>query len=108
MSDEQKKAKGYIMKSFFNTSLFVSIGILTKIVNLVFNLLLARNISIKSYGTAKVYLEFVFMLIIYFPRETLRKTVQKYCPEKNEADENIKFYDATQLCWILNFIFNIL
>jgi O-antigen/teichoic acid export membrane protein len=76
---------------------------ITKAINLIFNVLIARIISKESYGLATVYLNFIFMLLLFFPRETLRKTCLKYCPDENEEIENSKFKEACNLIWLFNF-----
>ena len=105
----EDKSTGYIMKTLYNTSLVVAVSFLTKVINLVCNIFLARKISKDAYGITKVYLEFAFMLLLYFPRETIRKSSQKFCPHQDDEDlENNNLKQAVQLCWILNFIFMIL
>ena len=102
------KAKHYVVSTLFNTSLFVMMSVVTKVINLVFNVLIARTISKESYGLATVYFNFIFLLLLYFPRETLRKTCLKYCPDENEESENIKFKQACHLIWLINFVVLIL
>jgi len=97
------KTQSYIMSTIQNTSLFVIMSIVTKILNLFFNVLIARIISKESYGLATVYFIFIYMLILHFPRELLRKTCLKYCPDEREERENEKFREACQLSWIINF-----
>jgi oligosaccharide translocation protein RFT1 len=104
-SDNNTVANGYIKNSMMSTSIVVIWGLVTKVVSLAFTMSLARIISKESYGIAKVYFEFIFILILYFPRETIRKTVQKYCPDKEPDNEDKKYKEAVQLCWFLNIIF---
>jgi O-antigen/teichoic acid export membrane protein len=105
----ENKAQTFMMKTLYNTSLVVVVSLLTKVINLVCNIFLARKISKHAYGIAKVYLEFAFLLILYFPRETIRKSAQKFCPNaENEEMEDKNFRQTVQLYWMLNFIFLIL
>jgi O-antigen/teichoic acid export membrane protein len=108
-SNEDSKAQGYMLKTLKNTSMVVVVSILTKIVNLVCNIFLARKISKHAYGIAKVYLEFAFLLLLYFPRETIRKSAQKFCPHhENEELEEKNFKQTVQLYWMLDLLFLIL
>jgi hypothetical protein len=85
------KTKKYVMSTLFNTSLFVMMSFVTKAINLIFTILIARIISKESYGLTTVYFNFIFSLLLYFPRETLRKTCLKFCPDDDESKENLKF-----------------
>jgi O-antigen/teichoic acid export membrane protein len=76
----------------------------TKAINLIFNVLIARIISKESYGLATVYLGFIFIMLLHFPREVIRKTCQKFCPDKDEEIENKKYREACNLSWLLNFL----
>lgn len=103
---EESKAQGYMLKTLKNTSMVVVVSILTKIVNLVCNIFLARKISKHAYGIAKVYLEFAFLLLLYFPRETIRKSAQKFCPHhENEEIEEKNYKQTVQLYWMLDILF---
>lgn len=103
ISDISDKAKNYVVSTLFNTSLFVMMSFVTKVINLIFHVLIARIISKESYGLATVYFNFIFLILLYFPRETLRKTCLKFCPDDNEDLENIKFKKACHLIWLINF-----
>lgn len=99
-----QRTQSYILSTIHNTSLFVIMSVVTKILNLFFNVLIARIISKESYGLATVYFIFIYILILYFPRELLRKTCLKYCPDEREEKENEKFNEGCQLTWIINFL----
>jgi O-antigen/teichoic acid export membrane protein len=107
-NQQNTQANSVITNSITNTVVVVIYGILTKGVSLFFTILLARIISKDAYGLAKIYLEFIYLIILYFPRETIRKTAQKYCPHKLETLEEEKFKEVIQLCWLLTFAFNFL
>jgi hypothetical protein len=106
--EENSQANSFINNSLISTSIVIIYGIFTKGFSLLCTILLASVVSKKSYGLAKVYLEFIYLIILYFPRETIRKTVQKYCLQKIQSLEEEKFKEAIQLCWVLNFLFNFL
>ena len=88
--------------------MIVLVSIVSKILNLVCNIFLARLINKETYGIAKVYLEFAFTLLLYFPREAIRKTAQKFCPDnQSEEKEKANFEEVCQLNWVLVIIFSI-
>ena len=70
-------------KTLQNTSSVLVLSVISKILNIFCNVILVRHISKEAYGTAKVYLEFLFSLICSLPIDTMRKTSQKFCPDKN-------------------------
>ena len=86
-----------LSKTLKNTSSVFIISIISKIISLLCNIILVRHISKDAYGTAKIYLEFALSLICFFPRETIRKTAQKFCPDKDSNKELKKFYLVSQL-----------
>jgi len=102
MADKIKDKDNYVLKSVVSTSLNMLLSMLTKVVNFIFNMLLLRIISKESYGLSKIYLEFVFLVLLFFPRETIRKSCQKYSAGGTEEEENKKIVEATQLCWKIN------
>ncbi len=106
---DNTKSQGFILKTIYTTSLFVIVSLLTKVVNLICNIFLARLISKEAYGISKVYLEFAFLLLLYFPRQTIRQSAQKFCPNnENEQMETKNFNETVQLNWLINLIFLVL
>ena len=86
-----------LSKTLKNTSSAFIISIISKMISLLCNIILLRHISKDAYGTAKIYLEFALSLVCFFPRETIRKTAQKFCPDKDNIKELKKFYIVCQL-----------
>ena len=84
-------------KTLKNTSSVLVLSLLSKLINILCNIILVRHISKEAYGTAKIYLEFLFTLICFFPIDTIRKTSQKFCPDKNSEKEIKKYYIVCQL-----------
>ena len=84
-------------KTLKNTSSVLVLSLLSKLINILCNIILVRHISKEAYGTAKIYLEFLFTLICSFPIDTIRKTSQKFCPDKNSEKETKKYYIVCQL-----------
>ena len=88
-------------KTLQNTSSVLILSLISKILNIFCNVILVRHISKEAYGTAKIYLEFLFSLICSFPIDTIRKTSQKFCPDKNSDKETKKYYIVCQLYVLL-------
>ena len=84
-------------KTLKNTSSVLVLSLLSRLINIVCNIILVRHISKEAYGTAKIYLEFLFSLICSFPIDTIRKTSQKFCPDENSEKESKKYYIVCQL-----------
>ena len=49
-------------------------------------------VSKDSYGIVKVYFELAFDLTNFIPRETIRRSSQKFCPDKDPDKEKKKVY----------------
>ena len=95
------KVNSVLNKSFQNLSNFFILSLITKVIALGCNILLARFISKEAYGITKIYFEFAFTLICFFPKETIRKTAQKFCPDKSPSKEDYKYYLACKLYFII-------
>ena len=84
-----------------NTSSMFILSIITKIITLLCNVIIVRNITKNSFGIVKIYFEFAFSLIIFFPSETIRKSAQKYIPDENKENEKKKYEIIVQLYSII-------
>ena len=91
-NEENDKVEDLLSKTLKNTYNTFALSVMSKVVNLFCNIVLARHISKNDYGIVKIYLEFAFLLIINFPRETIRKTSQKFCTDKDKIKEKNKYY----------------
>ena len=102
--EKQKKENNLnniLSKTLKNTSSAFIISILSKIISFSCNIILVRHISKDAYGTAKIYLEFALSLVCFFPRETIRKTAQKFCPDNDNKKELKKFYLVCQILFLI-------
>ena len=88
-------------KTLKTTSSVLVLSLISKIINIFCNIILVRYISKEAYGTAKIYLEFLFSLICFIPIDTMRKTAQKFCPDKNAEKETKKYYIVCQLYMLM-------
>ena len=100
--EKNKTINNILSKTLKNTSSIFVISIISKVISLLCNIILVRHISKDAYGTAKIYLEFALSLVCFFPRETIRKTSQKFCPDKDTEKETKKYY---LICQVYSLIF---
>ena len=94
MKEEKKtnseEVNHLLSKTLKNTSSMFILSIITKIITLLCNVIIVRNITKNSFGIVKIYFEFAFSLIIFFPSETIRKKAQKNIPEENKKNKKKK------------------
>ena len=91
------KVSELLFKTIKNTSSVFLLSSTTTILNFLCNIPLLRAVSKESFGTVKVYFELAFSLINYIPRETIRRTSQKFCPDKDQVKEKQKYILTSQL-----------
>ena len=94
-----------LYKTIKNTSSVFLLSSTTTILNFLCNIPLLRAVTKESFGTVKVYLELSSSLINYIPRETIRRTSQKFCPDKDPIKEKEKYILTSQLNMIIMIIF---
>ena len=99
------KVSQLLFKTIKNTSSVFLLSSTTTIINFLCNIPLLRAVSKESFGTVKVYFELAFSLINYIPRETIRRTSQKFCPDKDPVKEKEKYILTAQLNMIIMIIF---
>ena len=99
------KINELLYKTIKNTSSVFLLSSTTTILNFLCNIPLLRAVTKESFGTVKVYLELSFSLINYIPRETIRRTSQKFCPDKDAIKEKEKYILTSQLNMIMMIIF---
>ena len=91
------KVSELLFKTIKNTSSVFVLSSTTTILNFLCNIPLLRAVSKESFGTVKVYFELAFSLINYIPRETIRRTSQKFCPDKDPNKEKQKYILTSQI-----------
>ena len=97
-----------LLKTLKNTSSIFILSTTTTIINFLCNIPLLRVVSKESFGTVKVYFELAANLINYIPRESIRKTSQKFCPDKDPNKEKQKYIFTSQLNMVLMIFFAII
>ena len=103
---KQLKVSELLYKTIKNTTSVFLLSSTTTIINFLCNIPLLRVVSKESYGTVKVYFELAFSLINYIPRETIRRTSQKFCPDKDTIKEKQKYILTSQLNILILIIFS--
>ena len=104
----KSKARTLIINTILSDSLNFLMTFISKLINVIFTVLIARSVTKSSYGLATIYFSFIYIIITMFPSEVLRKTTSQYSHDKNEENENRKFQDSAQVAWISNIIIFIL
>jgi len=90
----------FFQKTLKNTISAFFLSLISTIVNFTCNIPLLRKVSKESYGVVKVYFELAFTLVNFIPRETIRRTSQKFCADKDPKKENEKFTTLSQINYI--------
>ena len=88
-------------KTLRNTLSAFFLSLISAIINFICNMPLLRKVSKESYGIIKVHFELAFTLINFIPRETIRRTSQKFCPDIELKKEKEKYIIVSQI----NFFF---
>ena len=87
-----------------NTLKSVITGVSSKCITFLFNVLILRLIDKENYGISRLYFDFLFHLIMFFPRETMRKTCQKYSSHKESLIEEERFYECSKLNGLITYL----
>ena len=97
----------FFQKTLKNTIAAFFLSLISTIVNFTCNIPLLRKVSKESYGVVKVYFELAFALVNFIPRETMRRTSQKFCADKDPKKENEKFITLSQINYLFMILFAI-
>ena len=87
-----------------NTLKSVITGVSSKCITFLFNVLILRLIDKENYGISRLYFDFLFHLIMFFPRETMRKTCQKYSSHMESLIEEERFYECSKLNGLITYL----
>ena len=90
----------FFQKTLKNTVSAFFLSLISTIVNFTCNIPLLRKVSKESYGVVKVYFELAFTLVNFIPRETMRRTSQKFCADKDPKKEKEKITTLSQINYI--------
>ena len=104
LSDEEKDTSEdiniFFQKTVKNTISAFFLSLISTVVNFTCNIPLLRTVSKESYGVVKVYYELAFTLVNFIPRETMRRTSQKFCADKDPKKEKEKYITLSQINYI--------
>ena len=98
----------FFQKTVKNTISAFFLSLISTLVNFTCNIPLLRKVSKESYGVVKVYFELAFALVNFIPRETMRRTSQKFCADKDPKKEKEKFTTLSQINYIFMILFAII
>ena len=98
----------FFQKTVKNTISAFFLSLISTVINFTCNIPLLRKVSKESYGVVKVYFELAFALVNFIPRETMRRTSQKFCADKDPKKENEKFITLSQINYIFMGLFGII
>ena len=90
----------YFRKTLKNTLSAFFLSLIYTIINFICNIPLLRMVSKESYGIVKVHFELAFTLINFIPRETIRRSSQKFCPDEDPEKEKEKYTTVSQINYI--------
>ena len=90
----------FFQKTVKNTISAFFLSLISTIINFTCNIPLLRTVSKESYGVVKVYFELAFTLVNFIPRETMRRTSQKFCADKDSKKENEKYIIISQINYL--------
>ena len=90
----------FFQKTVTNTISAFFLSLVSTVINFTCNIPLLRKVSKESYGVVKVYFELAFALVNFVPRETMRRTSQKFCADKDPKKENEKFITLSQINYL--------
>ena len=87
----------FVNKSLLNSFYTVISNLSSKIITFLFTVLLLRIVSKENYGISKTYFDIIYGLTLFFPRETIRKTSQKYSADPDLNKEMNNFIETSKL-----------
>ena len=101
---QNEKIKVFFQKTVKNTFSACCLSLVASIVMFISNIPLLRVISKDNFGIAKVYFDLAFALSNSIPRETLRRSAQKFCPDKDPEKEEEKLIIISQISYLFMLI----
>jgi hypothetical protein len=101
--DIKKDINHYLKKTLKNTLSAFFLSLIYTIINFLCNIPLLRYVTKESYGIVKVHFELAFTLVNYIPRETIRRSSQKFSPDKEPKKEKEKYIRISQINYLFFF-----
>ena len=107
-SEQSEDINLFFQKTVKNTIAAFFLSLISTVINFTCNIPLLRKVSKESYGVVKVYFELAFTLVNFIPRETMRRTSQKFCADKDPKKEKEKFITLSQINYLFMILFAII
>ena len=104
-SEEKKdihKVKKLVINNALSDFFIILMTIISKIINIIFSVLIARRVSKTAYAVVNIYLFFIYTIIISFPREVLRNSISSFIYDETMIIERKKYNDCCLFIFIIN------
>ena len=106
--DKQRKIKLRAQKLILSTAIsdcfIIVMTIISKIIHVIFTVLIIRIVTKKAYGIESVYLNFIHDIIISFPTQVIRISASCYSHDQSPVIEKKNFIHSSILSWLVNLI----
>ena len=100
----KKRAKKLVISAFISDFFIILMTIISKIIHVIFTVLIIRVVSKKAYGIESVYLTFIHDIVISFPTQVIRMSASCYSHDQSPVIEKKNFIHSSQLSWLVNLI----
>ncbi len=112
IQDKHKKiksrAKKLVISTIISDFFIILMTLISKIIHMIFTVLIIRIVSKKAYGIENVYLSFIHDIVISFPSQVIRSASSCYSHDQSPVIEKKNFIHSSKLLWLINFIIIIL
>ena len=98
------RAKNLVLSTVISDCFIILMTIISKIIHVIFTVLIIRVVSKKAYGIESVYLSFIHDIIISFPSQVIRISASCYSHDQSPVIEKKNFINSSKLSWLINFI----
>ena len=93
----KKRAKKLVISAFISDFFIILMTIISKIIHVIFTVLIIRVVSKKAYGVVSVYLNFIHDIVISFPTQVIRMSASCYSHDQSPVIEKKKFYTLIKI-----------
>ena len=100
----KSRAKKLVISAFISDFFIILMTIISKIIHVIFTVLIIRVVSKKAYGIESVYLTFIHDIVISFPTQVIRMSASCYSHDQSPVIEKKNFIHSSQLSWLVNLI----
>lgn len=77
------RAKNLVLSTVISDCFIILMTIISKIIHVIFTVLIIRVVSKKAYGIESVYLSFIHDIIISFPSQVIRISASCYSHDQS-------------------------